>query len=190
MHAAGGDGVSHFLQQVDRNQTLPYSGCQFGTGLDGIDERKRQRASAKVRQGGRQHAARIRNTDSAGRCAHALTEHRSRGRVAYHHIQRDGDNARTTSHAIGAAPPDAFAAAALPCVMFTEGGPSGHGGLGLRSAVRHALAACWASWVDCLQLFARCELAFDECLSASLAGHDLLPLALNPACSASPGQQC
>ena len=46
--------------------------------------------------------------------ATAPTERRSLGRVAQHHAQGAGDDARTTSHAISAAPPIAFAAAALP----------------------------------------------------------------------------
>ena len=54
-----------------------------------------------------------------------------------------------------------------------------HGGLGFRIAVRHASAAYWASWADCLPLFALCEPAFAERLSASLAGSNSLPFALD-----------
>ena len=54
-----------------------------------------------------------------------------------------------------------------------------HGGLGLRSAVRHASAAYWASRADCLQLFARREPAFAQRMTASLVGRDSLPLALD-----------
>ena len=135
----------------------------------------------------------VKANSCAGRCARraALTRsHSSAHAGAWPTITTSETAITLEPQAMQLARRLAFAAAALPCVMFTEGGPSGHGGLGLRSAVRHALAACWVSWVNCLQLFARREPAFDECLSASLAGHDLLPLALDPACSASPGQQC
>ncbi|CAE7488315.1 unnamed protein product, partial [Symbiodinium pilosum] len=54
-----------------------------------------------------------------------------------------------------------------------------HGGQGLRSAVRHASAAYWVFWTNCLQLLARREPAFAERLSAFLAGSDSLLLALD-----------
>ncbi|CAE7657728.1 unnamed protein product [Symbiodinium pilosum] len=50
-------------------------------------------------------------------------------------------------------------------------------GLSLRSGT--AAWVYWASWADSLQLFARREPAFAERLSASLAGSDSLPLALD-----------
>ena len=48
--------------------------------------------------------------------AAALTERRSRGRMAPHHAQRAGDDARIAGHAIGVAEPIALATAALPQV--------------------------------------------------------------------------
>ena len=48
--------------------------------------------------------------------AAALTERRSRGRMARHHAQRAGDDARIAGHAIGVAAPIALATAVLPQV--------------------------------------------------------------------------
>eukprot|EP00439_Symbiodinium_sp_Y106_P027249 s3970_g3.t1 len=52
------------------------------------------------------------------------------------------------------------------------------GGLGLRSAERHAVAAYWASWADALLALARRDRAFAQALTRSLDGPGPLPHAL------------
>ena len=53
-----------------------------------------------------------------------------------------------------------------------------HGGLGLRSAERHAVAAYWASWADALPALASRDPAFAQALTRSLEGPGPLPPAL------------
>eukprot|EP00439_Symbiodinium_sp_Y106_P022490 s283_g2.t1 len=52
------------------------------------------------------------------------------------------------------------------------------GGLGLRSAERHAVAVYWASWADALPALARRDRAFAQALTRSLDGPGPLPHAL------------
>ena len=56
-----------------------------------------------------------------------------------------------------------------------------HGGLGLRSATRHAPAAYWASWADALRAIARRDPDFAHEVAGSLASDRPLPLALQSA---------
>ena len=53
-----------------------------------------------------------------------------------------------------------------------------NGGLGLRSAERHAVAAFWASWADALPALARRDRASAQALACSLDGPGPLPHAL------------
>ena len=53
-----------------------------------------------------------------------------------------------------------------------------HGGLGLRSAERHAVAAFWASWANALPALSRRDRAFVQALACSLDGPGPLPHAL------------
>ena len=53
-----------------------------------------------------------------------------------------------------------------------------HGGLGLRSAERHAIAAYWASWADALPALASRDPAFAQALTRSLEDPGPLPHAL------------
>ena len=56
-----------------------------------------------------------------------------------------------------------------------------HGGLGLRSATRHAPAAYWASWADALRAIARRDPDFAREVAGSLASDRPLPPALQSA---------
>ena len=53
-----------------------------------------------------------------------------------------------------------------------------HGGLGLRSATRHAPAAYWASWADALRAVSRRDAPFARNIVGSLASDRPLPEAL------------